>query len=283
MASDYISKVKLATLVEEKIALCNTSGRVGPHGICCWGSNLIVANGYSHSISKIDIVRGKEIDSSYVGTHCNDIEVFGNEAYVTCGESNYIVVFDLYANKIVEEIPCGNLPHGIAINRNGLIAVSNMESDSITLLDCKNKEYSKEIKVGPYPTKVLFSGDGNLLYVCESNLGSDKRGSISVISTDNESVLARVRVGRSPVDMYCDAGVCYVSNFNEGTVSMVYVDDWEEVKRIEIGGMPRGIVKKGRYIYVGDNYGSVLVRYDIYKENKNVITIGGEPTGMTII
>ena len=283
-ASDYISKIDLEILHLGKITLCNKTGRVGPHGICSWGSNLITANSYSNSISMIDPVQGNEIGNQYIGIHCNDVDVYEDDAYIPCGELNNIVVFDLKLNKIVEELPCGNSPHSIAIHKKlGLLVVTNMESGSITLVDCKNKENNKEISVGPYPTKALFSEDGKSIYVCESNIGSDKNGSISIISLNTLSLANRVSVGRSPVDFYCDGIICYVSNFNEGTISMVYLQDRGELKKIVVGGMPRGIIKKGRYLYVGDNLCNMLIKYDIYKDEKKVIIIGGEPTGMILI
>jgi DNA-binding beta-propeller fold protein YncE len=284
-ASDYISKINLQSFVEEKkIWLCNKAGRVGPHGICGWRSDIIVANCYGNSISRIDIVEEKEVGSFYIGGHCNDVAIIQNDAYVTCGESNSIIIYDLYTNKIQEEIPCGNLPHSIEVNQlYDLMVVANMESDSITLLNYKDRETVKELRVGKYPTKAVFSKDGKYILVCESNLGSDRTGFVSVISVDTLSVIKRIPTGRAPIDLWCDDLECYVSNFNEGTVSVIYLEDLEEVKKFTVGGMPRGIMRRGRYLYIGDNYSSLLIKYDIYKENKKVITIGGEPTGMTLI
>jgi YVTN family beta-propeller protein len=284
-ASDYVSKVDPGTFAEsEKITLSNKGTKVGPHGICCWKNDLITANSYSNSISRIDLIQGKEKASYYIGRHCNDVDVYKDIAYIICGESNDIVAFDLMSNKIIEGIPCGSLPHSIAIEKDsGLMAVSNMESDSITLIDLGTNEGLKEIKVGPYPTKVIFCGDGKSIFVCESNLGSDNRGTISIVSIESCSVVNRIDVGKAPVDLWCDGLVCYVSNFNEGTVSVVYLEDKEEVKKIYTGGMPRGIVKKGRYLYIGDNYNNLLLKYDVYTDRKKVIPIGGEPTGIILI
>jgi YVTN family beta-propeller protein len=284
-ASDYVSKVNLGRFVEEdKILLCNKGVKIGPHGICCWKSDLITANSYSNSISRIDLIQGRVGSSYYIGRHCNDVAVFEDIAYIICGESNDIVAFELKHNKIIEEMPCGSMPHSIDICKsNGLIAIANMESDSITLIDSRNRDLMKEIKVGNYPAKAIFSRDGKDIFVCESNLGSDLGGTISIVSTETLSVTTRIEVGKAPVDIWCDGTVCYVSNFNEGTVSVIYLEDREEVKRIELGGMPRGIVKKGRYLYVGDNYSNLLTKYDIYRDTKRVITVGGEPTGMTLV
>lgn len=282
-AADSISKVHLEKFEEERIKLCNKNGKVGPHGICCWGSDLIVANSYSNTISKVDIVSGREIGSFYIGKHCNDVEVYNCEAYVTCGESNSVVIFDLAQNRIVEELPCENNPHSIAVHPKGLIAISNMESDSITLIDGENKENNKTIKVGAFPIKVQFSKDGSILYVCESNLGSDKPGSIGIISISQMKIKSRVPVGKCPVDICIDGKEGYVSNFNGGSISVLNLEADEEIKRIEIGGMPRSIIMKDRYLYIGDNYNNLLIRYDVYKSRKKAMSIGSEPTGMTLV
>jgi DNA-binding beta-propeller fold protein YncE len=282
MASDYISRVELTQLKEEKITLCNKNGRVGPHGLCSFQGTLIIANSYSNSISRVDMSSCREVDSYYIGMHCNDVDIYGNEAFITCGESNNIVVFDLYQNKLLEEIPVGNLPHSIAINKQGIVAVSNMEGGTITLLDCAKRDYNKEIKVGPYPVKVLFSQDGRELYVCESNLGSDKAGTIAVLSIDNLNVIKRIQVGKSPVDMFIEESFGYVSNFSEGSISVVALNTGKEIKKIYLGGMLQGIVKDEGYLYVGDNYGNKLIRFDIIKERKKIIPIGLEPAGMIL-
>ena len=67
-----------------------------------------------------------------------------------------------------------------------------------------------------------------------------------------------------------------------GTVSIVEIASLKEVKRIKVGGMPRGIMKSDKYIYVGDNYNNLLLQLDLEVDSKKVISIGGEPTGMTI-
>jgi len=83
--------------------------------------------------------------------------------------------------------------------------------------------------------------------------------------------------------MYCNGEYCYVSNFGDGTVSILDINKYKEIKRIEVGGMPRGILEDEKYLYVGDNYNNLLFRIDKITENKKAISIGTEPTGMTIL
>ncbi|MCB2355973.1 YncE family protein [Clostridium estertheticum] len=284
-SSDCISKVNLDLFIqEEKIYLDKQNlKRIGPHGIYVYENKILTANSYDNSISIVNTYN-YEIESYFIGMHCNDLSVYDNKAYVICGDSDDVIVFDLEKKNIVEAIPCGNSPHSIYIcKKKDLIIVANMNSDSITLIDCAQNGNIKEIRVGAYPTKAVITPDGNYILVCESNIGMDNKGCINIISLKNCNVLNKIPVGNSPVDMYFNGEVCYVSNFGDGTVSILDINKYKEIKRIEVGGMPRGILEDEKYLYVGDNYNNLLFRIDKITENKKVISIGTEPTGMTLL
>lgn len=283
-SSDTISKVNLQDFIEDSIIKLGTNNvdRIGPHGVCAFKENLLVANNFSNSISILK--DDKEIESQYIGSHCNDIGIFNNNAYIICGESNSIIIFDLINKRIIEQITCEDSPHSISFDyKNQKILVSNMQSDSLTLIDCLERENIRHIRVGAYPTKAVFSVNGEYIYVCESNLGGYDRGNISVISSSNYKVLYKIPVGYSPVDMDCDNENCYISNFGEGTVSIININNYKQIKKINVGGMPRGIKKVGEYLYVGDTYNNELLQVNILTENKKAINIGKEPTGMALV
>jgi YVTN family beta-propeller protein len=258
--------------------------RIGPHGIYLDNNRLIVANNYNNTMSILNMEKGVEESTYYIGAHCNDVVVFKNNAYIICGDLNNLIVFNLDKKEISAEIPCGNLPHSICLNKEKkLLLVSNMQDDSITLIDCVNNENIKNIRVGAYPTKASFTVDGNYAVICESNIGADFRGSIAIMSLKNYKIINRVTAGNSPVDMFCNERFCFVSNFGDGTVSIIDINCFREDKNIIVGGMPRGIVKYGNSIYIGDNYNNLLIKLNIINEKKKYIPIGGEPTGMLII
>jgi YVTN family beta-propeller protein len=284
-SSDCISKVDLDSYIEEEKIYLDSENlkRIGPHGIYVHENKIITANSYDNSISLVNM-DSYETESYFTGMHCNDLSVYDNKVYVLCGDSDDILVFDLDKKHIVEAIPCGNLPHSIYIcKKRNLIIVANMNSDSITIIDGAENGNSKSIRVGAYPTKAVITADGNYILVCESNIGMDSKGSISIISLKTFNVLYKIPVGNSPVDMYFNEKFCYVSNFGEGTVSIVDINNYKEIKKIEVGGMPRGILEDEKYLYVGDNYNNLLIRIDKTTENKKAIAIGGEPTGMALL
>lgn len=284
-SSDYISRVSIDPFKEDARIYLNKENcdRIGPHGICIYNNKLVVANNYSNSISLIDIKSGNVEEEYFIGMHCNAVSVCDDYAYVICGESNCLVIFDLLKSKVVEEIPCGNMPHSIDINDQGKkILISNMESSSLTIINKNDNGEIKNIKVGQYPTKAIFTKDRKYILVCESNLGEESKGNVTKISADDYSLVKRISVGSSPVDMYRSNDLCFVSNFSEGTISVIKISDFKELKRIKVGGMPRGVVKAGNYIYVGDNFNNMLIRIDLVCEKKQAIPIGNEPNGMTI-
>lgn len=285
-SSDSISKVNLKKFVEEdRISLkpFHMNDRIGPHGICLNNGKIIVANNYSNSISILNIEEGIEESSHYIGVHCNDVVVFQNNAYIICADLNNLVVFNLEKKEIISEIPCGSLPHSICLNKEKkVLLISNMEEDSITLIDCINNRNVKNIRVGAYPTKALFSVDGQYAIICESNIGADFRGSIAVMSLKNYKIINRVVAGNSPVDIFCNENFCFVSNLGDGSISIIDINCYREEKNIIVGGMPRGIIKYGNSIYVGDNYNNLLIKVNISNEARKCIPIGGEPTGMAL-
>jgi len=282
--SDTLSQINLNNFKEEKcIRIAQDSERYGPHGLCKWKDNIITANSYNSSLSIIDVLTGKVIEECYIGGNCNDVAVYNYEAIIVCGESNNLIVFDLENKRIVEEIPIGNLPHSIDINYElDLMAVTNMENSTLSILRCSNKELIKNISVGCYPTKAFFSEDNNYIFLCESYLGHHCCGFINIISTKSLCSVGKIAAGYSPIDLCFEGNILYVANFCEGLIQVIDLKKNKITKRIFVGGMPRCIKKKERYIFIGDNYGARLFIYDSLKDEKKSLSIGKEPTDMTL-
>lgn len=283
---DFVSKVNLDNFHEEKKIYLKSNGmiyRVGPQGICISNNKIITANRYNNTIAIIDIKNEIQEETYYIGACCNDAVVYDNNVYIICGDLNSVLIFDLKLRRVVEEIPCGNLPYSICLNKERkLLLTANMKDDSITLIDCENKEYIKNIRVGCYPTKAIFTVDGQHILICESNIGSEFKGSIAILSLKNYKIINRIIVGNSPIDIYCNSRHGFVSNFGDGTISILDINNYKEEKRIIVGGMPRNVVKYEENLYIGDSYNNLLIKLNIKDESKKYIPIGGEPTGMIV-
>lgn len=282
--TDSISKIGLKDFMEEKKITINSifGTKSGPHGICKYKDKIYVANSYGNTISLINTREDREREEYYIGLHPSDIKIVRDRAYVTCGEANSVVIFDIILKKIVGNIQVGNIPHSID-SINDKLVVTNMESDSLTIINGKKDKNIKTVKVGPYPTKALFIRGGEIILACESNLGSSNVGSVSLIDGVKGKVLYRIQVGRSPIDLYANDKFCFVSNFGEGTISVINVDSPQEIKKLEVGGRPRGIVREGNFLYIGDNYENLIIRYNLINGEIKKVSVGGEPTGLILI
>ena len=281
--SDSLNKINTENLKNQSIFLSDGESPFGPHGLSLYKDKILVANNYNNSISLLNYKSFKEESNVYVGAHPNDIVAHDDIAYVSCGESNSLIIYDMINDRVNFEIPTGRFPHNIALfEEENLIFISNMGDDSISVIDYINNKEIKRIKVENTPTKINISKNKKCLYVCMSYLGYDKRGSIGIIELKTLELVNKISVGLSPVDLFEDNNYLYVSNLCDGSISIVSLKDFKEENRIIIGGMPRGIVKVNENIFVGDYLNGILNIIGIENKKIKSITIGSEPNAMTL-
>lgn len=282
-ASDSLNKINTEDLTNQSIILSVGEGPFGPHGLSLYKDKILVANNYNNSISIINYNSFKEESNLYIGAHPNDLIAKDDIVYVSCGESNSLIIYDLINERINFEIPTGRFPHNVALFENkNLIFISNMGEDSISVIDSFNTKEIKRIKVESMPTKISISKDMKYLYVCMSCLDYDVKGSIGIIDLNTLELTAKVNVGYSPVDLFEEDNCIYVSNLGDGSISIVDVIELKEKNKIHIGGMPRGIIKINNNIFVGDYLNGILKVISIKEKWVKVIPIGSEPNSMTL-
>lgn len=282
--SDSLNKINTENFNSQSIVLSADESPYGPHGLSLYKDKILVANNYNNSISLIDYKNFKEEGNIYIGAHPNDIVAHNDLAYVSCGESNSLIIYDLINERVDFEIPTGRFPHNIVLEEErNLLFVSNMEDESISVIDYINSKEIKRIKVENTPMKISISKNNKYLYVCISNLGYDKNGSIGIIELNSLELIRKVNVGLSPVDLFEDDNYIYVSNLCDGSISIVNLNELKEERKIIVGGMPRGIVKIKENIFVGDYLNGKLNIIGIDDKKIKVIPLGKEPNAMTLV
>jgi|GEM_PF-221272 len=281
--SDSLNKINTENLKTQSIVLSIGESPFGPHGLSLYKDKILVANNYNNSISLVDYSEFKEENNLYVGAHPNDIVAFDDIAYVSCGESNSLIAYDLVNERINFEIPTGRFPHNVTlIEEKNIVFVSNMGDDSISVIDYINNKEIKRIQVESTPIKINISKDRKYLYVCMSYLGHDKNGSIGIIELKTLELINKVTVGFSPVDLFEEGNYLYVSNLCSGSISIVNLDDLKEENKLIVGGMPRGIVKDEDNLFVGDYLNGLLNIINLKNKEVKAIPIGSEPNSMTL-
>lgn len=282
--SDSLSKINTENFDNQSIILSADESPLGPHGLSLYKDKILVANNYNNSISLINYKSFKEENNLYIGAHPNDIVAHDDIAYVSCGESNSVIIYDLINERINFEVPTGRFPHNMALEEEKhLIFVSNMGEASISVIDYINNKEIKRIKVEKTPIKINISKNKKYLYVCMSHLGYDKKGSIGIIELKTLELINKIQVGLSPVDLFEEDNYLYVSNLCDGSISIVNLKELKEEDNIIIGGMPRGIIKVKENIFVGDYLNGVLNVIGIENKKVKSIPIGTEPNAMILV
>jgi len=282
--SDSLNKINTENLNNQSIFLSTGESPFGPHGLSLYKDKILVANNYNNSISLVNYESFKEEKNIYIGAHPNDIVAHEDIAYVSCGESNSLIIYDMIKDRVNFEIPTGRFPHNIAlVEEKKLIFISNMGDDSISVIDYINNKEIKRIKVENTPTKINVSKNKRYLYLCMSYLGYDRKGSVGIIDLKTLELINKVKVGLSPVDFFEDDNYLYVSNLCDESISIVNLKDLKEENKIIIGGMPRGIVKVKENIFVGDYLNGILNIIGIENKKIKAIPIGSEPNAMTLV
>ena len=220
--ADSLSKIDLDTFEVKKILFKFSERPVGPHGIRKYDNEIITANSYSDSISIFSMLTFEEIRNIKIGPKPNDLVKVGNKIYTICGEANSIVAYDLNQNRVLWELNIGNWPHSIDYcYEKELLFVSNLEENCTKIINLEDYQIVKTLLTPEYPTKVKISKDKKYIYICESYLGSDDNGYLDIFSIETFNRVTRIEVGTSPIDMYEDNKNIYVSNFTEGSISVI--------------------------------------------------------------
>ncbi len=254
----------------------------GPHGMYVDKNNIILANSYNNTVSILKKRTFEEIEHIEVGPYPNDVTCVNGKIYVLCGEANCVQSYDMNREEIEYEVIVGNHPNQITLynhKRNAII--TNMGEESISLFDFFKNKLTDKINVGNSPVKSIISSNGQYVFIVISNFGYGSNGKILMLELSSMKKLREVSVGAGPVDIVEYEKKLYISNFLEGSISVVNLENFKEEKRIIIeSSMPRGMVVNNNNIYCADYFCGRLYIIDALNNQKKSIAIGKEPNTM---
>ncbi len=129
-------------------------------------------------------------------------------AYVTKPFEDIVQVLDTASGAIVADIPVGNAPLRIAISPDGKrLYVPNRLSEDLSIIDTESLKVIDTVEVGPGPEGVLVTPEGRFVYVTNRNPGDtwtgieSPEGSVTVIDTVDDAVIATIAVEEEPIAM----------------------------------------------------------------------------------
>ena len=156
------------------------------------------------------------------------------------------------------------------------IQVKNPKTGTIrTVRWYTEKEYAKM-----YPSEISVTT--KKVKTQKEVLGFEK-GYITFINRKNFKILCRIQVGMIPIDCIEDDNYIYVSNYGDSTISIINIEQKQEVLKIDVRGAPKAISKYHNSIYYSDydsgNIYELNLEYEVIKK----IASGIEPNAIIVI
>jgi len=161
--------------------------------------------------------------------------------------------------------------------------VSNGGSNTVSVYDVVNMRLDRELQVGQSPSGVTANPKRNEVYVVNSG-GS--QGSISVIDTEKNAVVATIPVHKQPyfLDVDKDGERAYVANSGSNSVSVLDLGTRREIAEIHTGlgpGLAR-ISPDGKSLVVTNRLGNSVTVIDA-KSGQVRKTIDGCPGATDVV
>ncbi len=175
----------------------------------------------------------------------------------------------------------GRLLKGIAVDEvRDLVYVAVQSDDTVAIVDGTTHALVSKVPCGgSAPNSLALSQDGSRLFVV--NGGSNQ---VAVLdANDNYALLAAVEVGRKPFGIAIANGLAYVTNFDDGTVSIIDVNSLSVVNTVGVGWHPALPAAVGDHAYVPNHSAYTSWRKGAAAEWEYVQKNKGRDTGVTIV
>jgi YVTN family beta-propeller protein len=144
--------------------------------------------------------------------------------------------------------------------------VTNGSSDTVSVIDAVNVRLDREIQVGHNPVAVVASPTRNEVYVVNAGR-DDGKGSISVIDSVHNSMVASIVVQRQPRYLEIDSAgeFGYVANSGSNSVSIIDLAARREIAVIGAGQEPAEvrISPDGKSLVVPNRKGNSVSILDV--------------------
>jgi YVTN family beta-propeller protein len=259
VTNSYLNTVSVINTATNKVVAKVPVGR-NPIGIAVSpdGKKVYVANEYTNNVSVIDTTIDIVTDHLTVETNPFGVAVTpdGKKVYVTNLGSGTISVIDTTNYSVLEPINVGPSPYGVAVNKNGKVYITHSDSNKISVIDTTKKNISVEdVYIGNAkgsvelsPLGVVVSPDGKYVYVANhkkriQGTSDTPRGSVSIINTTTNNVIASVTVGKCPcgISINGNGTKVYVANSESNTISVIDTISNNEIANVPVGSMPSAL------------------------------------------
>jgi YVTN family beta-propeller protein len=274
----------LRSLAANSIAAIEPNGRLhslvttgpNPDGIVYGAGALWIANTGDGTVSRVDPVKHRIVQTIKVGSAPESIAVWGKDVWVANSGDGTVSRINVDINEVAQQISVGNLPIAIAAGSSG-VWVANSGDGTVDRIDPGSGDVTRRIPVGGSPDGIAV--DDHTVWVAN---GRD--GSASPIDATSGIVASSIPVGAGPKGLAITADSVWVANQFDLTVSRIDITSRRVVATIQVGDGPNSIVAAGRAVWVGDEFDGAITRIDpVRNEADRRVALGASPRGLAVV
>lgn len=213
------------------------------------GKTLFISNEETAELSVLDLKSGSVARRIPVGKEPEGVTLRpdGLIVYVTSEEDGGISVIDTETLTAVAQVPTGSRPRAIAFAPNGATAfISDEIGGSVTVVDAIKHHPLTTIRLDPAaspphrPMGLVITPNGKQLFV-----STGRGGAIAEIDVAQQKAVRYFKdVGARPwgIALSRNGTKLYTANGSSNDVSIVDIASGKVDKRINVGGLPWGVV-----------------------------------------
>jgi len=205
----------------------------------------------------------------------------GTTAFVSNRSENTLSVIDVSSGTLLQTVPTGGGPQGLALSPDGrFLYIAQSLDSSVLVLSASDFSVQKSIATAGAPTDIAVSPDGELLYVtC--------RDHIEIIRTGDDSIRELISDVREPAGLALapDGRKLFVTSASQGTLTVINTGDLTLCDVIDLGSgfEPSGVrvAPGGDLLYVMGFSSTKILALDTRDLSmKDTIDLGLESSGM---
>lgn len=204
----------------------------------------------------------------------------GESLYILDKGDSFLSRLDLQSGRLLARVRMGYEPQYMTyLAARSVLAVSSVMSQEVTFYDPLTLQQVGSVATGSSPDGLLLSN--NLLYIAEKDADT-----VSIFDFGNNLMRSRLNVGSGPRRLLDNGYHIYVSNYDDGSLSVIYPGQLEVGRQIRGLGRPLEMIFDQAYrrLYVGDEKEEGLAVIDSNIDKlKGYIKFGARPLGLAII
>jgi len=159
------------------------------------------------------------------------------EIFVSNEKGNSISIVDGDTLELIETVPVGNRPRGIALSSDGRhLYICASDDDTIQVMDTESREILHHLPSGPDPELLVLSPDDTMIYVA-----NEDDNMVTVIDIANQVAITEIPVGVEPEGMGVSHDGKWIVNTSETTnmAHFINADTLEITDNVLVDQRPR--------------------------------------------